>query len=673
MNAHKSHYRPDIDGLRAISIIAVVAFHFNVSLFSGGFVGVDIFFVISGFLIFRVIDKEINAGTFTFSEFYVRRARRILPALFGVIVASCALAFFVMNGREFNDFSKSVVANLTGLSNVYFWKSADYFSPSGELKPLMMTWSLSVEEQFYFFFPVVLLVLKRYRLNKLVWLLALSAASFIGSLILLKKSPSAAFFLLPPRAWELGMGALLAIAVDAPRLNGLTAARRKLLDECASVLGIVLIATAVLAFDGNTAFPGIAVLLPIGGAMLLILSEHSFFNRHILSSRPLVFIGLISYSLYLWHWPVLSFSRLVSIDALTPWTYVALAAISVVLATFSWRYIEKPFRGSSTGRFPTLWKYGAVNAALVGMAALFIFTAPLYGRLPERMAKLENATVRIDERCLAVAGTTEPIASPVCIPAMGDRKGLAVLGDSHAAAIAPAFAKLAERSGLAFWRMTKASCPMLAGVSRTLPGAPAHAEQCARFNRNALDLVVQSPAITTVVIAGYWSAPFLGQGDGKVYVSDGKFDQRLTHRQSADNLAAGLNNLVSMLTSHGKKVILVKDVPVFSVNMLQMLSTDLIPARRAIAVALGGARDTSEFYVPEHLIKNRGELSIAMIDAIGRHPDVVVLDPWAALCNQAGCRVTEDDKLYYFDESHLSEFGAHAAIKAFPAEAIRSM
>ncbi|HWW72406.1 MAG TPA: acyltransferase, partial [Duganella sp.] len=210
MTQPSSPYRSDIDGLRGIAVSSVILFHAGVRGFSGGFVGVDIFFVISGYLICGIIQREIAEQRFSYAKFYARRARRILPALFAVLLVCFVAAALVMTGAEMQDFSKSALANIGAVSNVYFWKSANYFSSSAELKPLMMTWSLSVEEQFYLFFPPVLLLIRRYRWNTGAALAALTAASLLASVWMTSRNPSTAFFLLPSRAWELGVGALLA-------------------------------------------------------------------------------------------------------------------------------------------------------------------------------------------------------------------------------------------------------------------------------------------------------------------------------------------------------------------------------------------------------------------------------------------------------------------------------
>ena len=210
MGKPSSNYRADIDGLRGIAVLCVVLFHAGVAGFDGGFVGVDIFFVISGYLICGIIQREISEQRFSYAKFYARRARRILPALFVVLLVCFVTAAPVMTGAEMQDFAKSAVANIAAVSNIYFWKSANYFSTSAELKPLMMTWSLSVEEQFYLFFPPVLLLIRRYRWSVGGVLAALTALSLIASVWMTSRNPSTAFFLLPARAWELGIGALLA-------------------------------------------------------------------------------------------------------------------------------------------------------------------------------------------------------------------------------------------------------------------------------------------------------------------------------------------------------------------------------------------------------------------------------------------------------------------------------
>ena len=298
-------YRPDIDGLRAVAVVPVVLYHAGVPALTGGFVGVDVFFVISGYLITGIVAAGIAAGSFSIVEFYERRARRILPALFVVLAASVAAGWWLLLPEPLERFAKSLLAATLFGSNFWFLDSArDYFAPGSDFAPLLHTWSLAVEEQFYLFFPPLLWAVARWRRGREVRLVAwLSLASFLGAVVVVAVDPPLAFYLAPLRIWELGLGALLALR-PVPRL----AARWQ--REGLGALGLAGIAVAVFGYDDLTPFPGFAALAPCLGALAIIAvgSGGSVVNRA-LAIRPVVFVGLISYSLYLWHWPILAFLR----------------------------------------------------------------------------------------------------------------------------------------------------------------------------------------------------------------------------------------------------------------------------------------------------------------------------------------------------------------------------
>src|SRR6056297_20083 len=336
------HYRADIDGLRALAVLPVLAFHAGLAPFSGGFVGVDVFFVISGYLIAGLILPRIRAGRFSLLEFYERRARRLLPALFVVMAVSGALAAALFLPAELREFGQSAVAATLFASNVLFSRETGYFETEAALKPLLHTWSLGVEEQFYLLFPLLLMALAARRAGR-VALVPVLAALALASLALaawaVPRAPAFAFYLLPTRLWELMLGALLAVAP-------LPALRRRAVREAAAAAGLAAILWAMLRYSEATPFPGPAALLPCLGAALVIhagASGPTAVSRA-LSLGPVVFVGLISYALYLWHWPVLVFAEYAAVRELTTVETGAALALSGVLAALTWRFVERPFR-----------------------------------------------------------------------------------------------------------------------------------------------------------------------------------------------------------------------------------------------------------------------------------------------------------------------------------------
>jgi peptidoglycan/LPS O-acetylase OafA/YrhL len=329
-------YRPEIDGLRAIAVLPVIFFHARFAYFQGGFVGVDVFFVISGYLITSIILAEIEKSSFTLLGFYERRARRILPALFLVSLACIPFAWLWMIPRDLVDFSKSLMAVATFVSNIFFWKQSGYFETANELKPLVHTWSLAVEEQYYLGFPIFLIVALRFGKR---WTLAAIAAfagvSFVTAQWGSTHAPVASFFLLPTRVWELLIGAMVPFIRQRPgRAAG----------EFLSIAGLALIGFAILSFD-DVPYPGVYALVPTLGAVLLIFcADARTLVGKLLSNRILVGLGLVSYSAYLWHQPLFVFARLVSIREPDPVVFFMLSVAAIALAWLSWKFVESPFR-----------------------------------------------------------------------------------------------------------------------------------------------------------------------------------------------------------------------------------------------------------------------------------------------------------------------------------------
>lgn len=335
------HYRAEIDGLRALAVVPVILFHAGFHAFSGGFIGVDVFFVISGYLITSIIINDLAKGQFSLVDFYVRRAKRILPALFLVMLVCLPFAAFIFLPIAMKDFAQSLVATSVFSSNFLFFTESGYFEPNAELKPLLHTWSLAVEEQYYIIFPLLLILAWRFGRR---WILGLLTVIFLFSLAAAEwgtvSSPAAAFYLLPMRAWELLIGAFAAFYLQdrAARLP-------HAVHQAGSVMGLALIFYAIAAFDEATPFPGVQALIPTLGTTLIILfaMPGTWVNR-LLSVRALVFLGLMSYCAYLWHQPLFAFSRYSSPEEPSAVIMLLLCFATLPLAYLSWRFVERPFR-----------------------------------------------------------------------------------------------------------------------------------------------------------------------------------------------------------------------------------------------------------------------------------------------------------------------------------------
>ncbi len=365
-------YRSEVDGLRAVAVLPVIFFHGGYAWFSGGFVGVDVFFVISGYLITTIIVHELDKGTFSLLNFYERRARRILPALFLIMAVCVPFGWFWLAPTDLRDFGQSLVAVSTFSSNVLFWHESDYFATDIDLKPLLHTWSLAVEEQYYVLFPLFLVLTWRMGFTRIA---AALLAVFMVSLALAQwgahYAPTANFYLLPTRGWELLLGVLTALFL---RRSGFIQSRG--VNQLMSLLGLGMIVYAIAVFDSETLTPGLVGLLPTVGTVFIILGARPGTVVHaLLSFRPMVGIGLISYSAYLWHQPVLAFARYRSLEEIGAGATLGLVILPLVLAYGSWRWIEKPFRNrEKVSRRTVGLSAGAGTLAFVLIGAALHFT-----------------------------------------------------------------------------------------------------------------------------------------------------------------------------------------------------------------------------------------------------------------------------------------------------------
>lgn len=339
------NYRKEIDGLRALAVIPVILFHAGFEWISGGFIGVDIFFVISGYLITTIIIKEKENNTFTLSNFYERRIRRILPALFFVLLVCLPFAWFWLLPHELKDFGKSLVAVSIFASNILFWKESDYFAADAELIPLLHTWSLAVEEQFYLFFPIIMIIFWRLGKRGLMIVISVIALISIGlSEWGWRHFTEANFFLIPTRAWELMIGSLTAFYLYYKKYDHQKQEQSKI-HQIASAMGFMLILYSIFFFNKDIPFPSLYTLMPTLGTTLIILfaTPETLVNK-LLSLRLVVGIGLISYSAYLWHQPLFVFARFRSLEEPSMGLLSLLSLVTLALAYLSWRFIEQPFR-----------------------------------------------------------------------------------------------------------------------------------------------------------------------------------------------------------------------------------------------------------------------------------------------------------------------------------------
>jgi peptidoglycan/LPS O-acetylase OafA/YrhL len=445
-------YRADIDGLRAVAVLSVLAFHIGLSKTPGGFVGVDVFFVISGYLISSIVFNEIAAGRFSVIGFYERRIRRIFPALFGMLVGFSVCAAIYLLPAELVDYGKSMLAATASSSNLYFWQHSGYFdSPTSQ--PLLHTWSLAVEEQFYISFPLFLVLVRRFFPNRLrVSVVALFLVSLVTSAIVVTQNQATAFYMPYTRAWELLLGTILSLGMF-PRLESAW------LRNLATLAGIGMIAFSVVFYTQNTLFPGLSALVPCVGSALIIWAGEagSSLVGALLSWRPFVFTGLISYSLYLWHWPVIVLQHmgvLIGVSTITSHRYATLLSarrfdmlveivLSLILAVLSWRFVELPFRNGPLrlkGR-PLFALAGTVMFILLGLSSWTVLARGFEGRFPSSAVQVASDLDGNEEFRLMRTGTCfitsddhfEKYNYNVCLRQDSGKKNYLLLGDSHSA------------------------------------------------------------------------------------------------------------------------------------------------------------------------------------------------------------------------------------------------
>jgi peptidoglycan/LPS O-acetylase OafA/YrhL len=457
-------YRREIDGIRAIAVVPVILFHAGFERFSGGYVGVDVFFVISGYLITSIIIGDLDTGKFSLVGFYERRVRRILPALFFVLLACLPFAWFWLSPDDLKRFSEDLAAVSVFASNIEFWREANYFDGPAALKPLLHTWSLAVEEQYYVLFPILLIACWRFGTRALFGLMiVLAVASLAVAQWASIRHPAFAFYFLPTRGWELLIGAIAALYhFVSPEKK--TAPAEPAVAELAGFAGLVLIAYAVFAFDSNTPFPGVYALAPTVGTVLLILfaTTKNMVGR-LLGHPILVGIGLISYSAYLWHQPLFAFARLHSAEDPGPWTFAFLSLAALALAYLTWRFVERPFRDRRRTARRTVFSSAAVlTFAMFGLGVV----GYLKNGFPERMSPDDLEVLsyipydidRIYRRgaCLLDPEKTSADFSPVCATVPSPNNAVLLWGDSYAGAFS--FGLRAVLPG-AVIQYTSSACP----------------------------------------------------------------------------------------------------------------------------------------------------------------------------------------------------------------------
>ena len=639
-------YRADVDGLRAVAVLAVVLYHLGVGGVSGGYVGVDVFFVISGYLITRLITGDDDRGTFSILGFYERRARRILPALFVMLGGTCLVATVILVPEAFIQFGRSVIASALSFSNFHFHGLSGYFAPVAEQRPLLHTWSLAVEEQFYVFYPAYLVAGRRWlRLPRWGLIAGVVALSFVAAVVLVAQDPSAGFYLPFGRLWELGLGGLIATATP-PAL----AAR---LRHVGPALGVACIVAAAVLYDDGTTFPGVSALVPCVGAALVILGGSTADPGPIsraLGWRPVVFVGLISYSLYLWHWPVIVFGKLVIARPPTPIETVGMLVLSLALAVLSWRFVERPFRVTrGHSRFSRRWIFAASGvgvASFVAFGALVDARGGVPSRHPSgvRLAAAASGDVNPRRRACDSPSFARIREGRVCVVgAEGVEPTAAILGDSLGDAIVPGIAAAAESRGVAAWVLTRAGCRPLVG----LVGLDA---ECDGYTDATVELIERTPSIRTVVVVGRWSTMVEGVRFGFGRQPTSFLADELTngHYSREENVRVFERSVARTVRAFaGREVVFVAYLP-----EQEVLVPEALTARAMLRLPDPQGVDRPTFEARHRRVR-------AVLEPAAARLGFRIVDVGAAACDDQRCPIVDGrGRPLYHDDNHFSRTGA---------------
>ncbi|URQ74227.1 MAG: acyltransferase [Candidatus Ochrobactrum gambitense] len=635
---NRNSYRPDIDGLRAISVLSVIFYHYAFDLFGGGFVGVDIFFVISGYLITSHLYNEINGNTFSIFNFYSRRFKRILPALFSVIVFSLFAGYFLLLPGDFEGLSNSSIFAALGVSNFYFLLNTGYFDQSSDLMPLLHTWSLGVEEQFYLIWPLLFAIsakiTKSAKICAFTILSIIIVVSFASSVVLTKHSPSFAFYLLPTRAWELGIGGMLAFA---PKIE------RSLISYIATGAGLLIVMVSIFTINDKMPFPGAVALLPCIGAALIVWPKSNNLISRIISFKPAVFVGLISYSAYIWHWPILVFYRFYN-DGFRPDRLESciLIIVTLVVSHLSHRFIEKPARKMKWSSVSVI-KGGLLASCIL---AAFGYSISLSGGLPYRisdrimaLASFETMWTWSDCRLRSVAG----IDKPVCYFGSDWEKAehkIFLWGDSHAEHFAPILnaGLLGQNaSGILFNRCAAAYG---GSVSRYQPLLPNEVENCKKSYKIAVSFLQSHSEIKTVVLAASW----VGKLE-QLYMTDVN-DRSLA--KGKERLSSALVELAQAISAEGRNIIIVGPTPLWDApNPVEcyIASTGELPRRVC-------SPEHSTILSAVFLDKAKNEVEALKL-AASQIPNSTFISPSDGLCGADSCATIINGEFLYRDSGHI--------------------
>ncbi len=640
-------YRREIDGLRTLAVLPVILFHAGFTAFSGGFVGVDIFFVISGYLITTIIVDEMEQGSFSLLKFYERRARRILPALFFVMLCTLPFAWFWMLPQELKEFSESLVAVPLFASNILFYLTSGYFDTASELKPFLHTWSLAVEEQYYVIFPLFLLL--SWRLGRkwivsslfTVAIMSMGAAQW-GSLT----HTSFTFYLLPTRAFEILIGALISLYISS-KSNVISATHS--VAQSLSLAGFILMLYAIFAFNKNTPSPSLYMLIPtIGAGLVIAFANDKNLVGRLLGAKMFVGIGLISYSLYLWHQPLFAFARYITIVELSNISMFFLMLLLAFLAYFSWRFIETPFRSKekcnlvTVSVFTVFFSLFFISFGLIGhFNKGFQDRLPTYSRNNILFGDYKNlgGYYKSDKSCNEFLKLSV-LSEEVCLSS-SNKPTVLFVGDSHAMALySSIYEKITKIDSLL---ISGHSCFIYPNLSYTPTFKNSFGNNCTDISKEVLRVAKEVESIETVVIVNYFNK---SDDAASFYWLNGK---NLTNKEA---FAEGNNYLVSNFLSLGKKVIFVIDVPHLKFDPKYCLQK--LPYAINKNIECRFAAEENEAVRKKYLNE------VNMLQS--RFPKMMIYDSTLYFCDGNFCDIKKDTHSLYNDDHHISVYASKSIL-----------
>lgn len=658
-------YLREVDGLRAVAVLSVLLFHAGVAGFSGGFVGVDVFFTISGFVITRSLLSELDRGSLSFSHFYIRRVRRLFPAMLFTVAVTILVARLIMPADLLQGAAQAAMYAILSVSNIFFWLEADYFDTGAELKPFLHTWSLSVEEQFYLVWPLIVVALFYLirvagKAAAALVIVLMSLVSLLAAEWMLKTDMSGAFYLTPFRLFEFGLGGLCALYLDEAqsRLRGVTG-------ELVFVAGSALILLPIFIYTHDTPFPGLTALIPTAGSALVILACNSTLSRVSLGNTVAVTIGLASYSIYLAHWPIITLYGVWKGSDFTGWEQSAIIASSLIVGYAMLRLVEAPFRVKRDGKVEHIpFMFGASAAALILVA---ISANTWVGSI--RAAQPQTSGTSLEgldfaETIQALCPKSDRVRLPGYSCELGADKGtydVVVFGDSHTGHLIPGLAEFARKHGLAI---------RIDGSGGTFPGlnvesyrGPEHQSSKAKMIRQYYQWLSEIEP-TTVVLSARWDAYYDAsrppdQASAPLVYLVEPGDETFTPENTTHNFKRSISETISYLREIGHKVVLVGQVPPLGVAPHRCFAK--------LGITQEGEDESSCRDFTREQALARVNPANNFLAELADQKDIIYVDSKDFFCSadKNYCRFFNDKAILYRDGNHLTNDASIAVVDGY--------